>query len=103
MNGLKFRPFQHEDKDRCIEIFMSNTPRYFGVEETEEFRQFLETLPCAYFVATQKNKVLACGGRALPATKSISSRKLRIGCAIRSRGSGCVTSGSVMVLLSGGR
>ena len=71
MNGLKFRPYQHEDKDRCIEIFMSNTPRYFGVEETEEFRQFLETLPCAYFVATQKNKVLACGGHGYHGKKQV--------------------------------
>lgn len=62
MNGLKSRPYQAEDYDRCIEIFMSNTPHYFGVEETEEFRQFLETLPCAYFVATQNDEIVACGG-----------------------------------------
>ena len=62
MNGLNFRPYQSEDKNRCIEIFMSNTPRYFGVEEADEFRQFLESLPCAYFVATQNDKVIACGG-----------------------------------------
>ena len=62
MNGLKFRPYQAEDNGRCVEIFMSNTPRYFGVEEADEFRQFLETLPCAYFVATQNDEIVACGG-----------------------------------------
>ena len=62
MNGLKFRSYQTEDKDRCIEIFMSNTPQYFGVEEADEFRQFLETLPCAYFVAAQNDEIVACGG-----------------------------------------
>ena len=62
MNGLKFCPYQAEDKDRCIEIFMSNTPQYFGVEEADEFRQFLETLPCAYFVAAQNDEIVACGG-----------------------------------------
>ena len=59
---MKFRPYQPEDKDSCIEIFMSNTPQYFGVDEADEFRQFLETLPCAYFVATQDNEIVACGG-----------------------------------------
>ena len=62
MNSLKFRPYQAEDKDGCIEIFMSNTPQYFGVGEADEFRQFLETLPCAYFVAAQNHKIVACGG-----------------------------------------
>ena len=62
MNGLKFRPYQAEDNGRCVEIFMSNTPRYFGVEEADEFRQFLEALPCAYFVATQDDEIVACGG-----------------------------------------
>ena len=62
MNGLKFRPYRSEDNDRCIKIFMSNTPRYFGVEEVDEFRQFLEILPCAYFVATQNDEIVACGG-----------------------------------------
>ena len=62
MNALKFRPYRSEDNDRCVEIFMSNTPRYFGVEEADEFRQFLETLPCAYFVATQNDVIVACGG-----------------------------------------
>jgi hypothetical protein len=35
---MKFRPYQPEDKDSCIEIFMSNTPQYFGVDEADEFR-----------------------------------------------------------------
>ncbi|HVF25399.1 MAG TPA: GNAT family N-acetyltransferase [Anaerolineales bacterium] len=69
MNGPKFRPYRSEDKDRCIEIFMSNTPRYFGVEEMDEFRQFLENLPCAYFVATQNDEIVACGGHGYHGTK----------------------------------
>jgi len=62
MTSPKFRPYTSGDKDACIEIFMSNTPRFFGIEEVVEFRQFLETLPCAYFVATQNDEVVACGG-----------------------------------------
>ena len=47
----------------CMDIFMSNTPHSFGVEEADEFQQFLETLPCAYFVITQNGgEVVACGG-----------------------------------------
>ena len=62
MNGLKFRPYQSEDNSRCVEIFMSNTRLYFGVEEADEFRQFLQDLPCAYFVVTQNDVIVACGG-----------------------------------------
>jgi len=62
MTGLQFRPYTTEDKDACIEIFMSNTPRYFGVEEVDEFRRFLEAPTCAYYVATQNDEILACGG-----------------------------------------
>lgn len=62
MTGLGFRPYTVGDKDVCMDIFMSNTPRYFGVEEAEDFRQFLEVPTCDYFVVTQNDKVVACGG-----------------------------------------
>jgi len=62
MIDLKFRLYQPDDKDVCMAIFMSNTPRYFGTAEAPDFQKFLETLPCPYYVVTQKEKVIACGG-----------------------------------------
>lgn len=62
MNGLHFRPFTTADKDACLKIFMGNTPKYFGVDELPDFRTFLNTLPCPYFVVTRNEEVIACGG-----------------------------------------
>jgi len=62
MTGPQFRPYTIGDKDACMDIFMSNTPRYFGIEEADEFRSFLDAPTCDYFVATQNDKVVACGG-----------------------------------------
>lgn len=62
MKDLKFRPCTADDYDACMKIFMSNTPQFFGSEEAGDFRKFLETLPCPYFVATLNGEVAACGG-----------------------------------------
>ena len=62
MSGLHFRPYADADQDSCIEIFKSNTPKFFGVDELADFRNFLDTLPCPYYVLTRNNEVLACGG-----------------------------------------
>ena len=62
MSGLVFRPYIPDDKDSCINIFTSNTPNYFGVHELDDFRKFLDTLPCPYYVVTRNDGVLACGG-----------------------------------------
>jgi predicted GNAT family N-acyltransferase len=62
MNGLQFRPYAPGDKAACLDIFMSNTPRYFGVEEVDDFRGFLDAPTCAYFVVAQNEQIIACGG-----------------------------------------
>ena len=62
MTGLVFRPYIPDYKDSCINIFVSNTPNYFGVHELDDFRKFLDTLPCPYYVVTRNDEVLACGG-----------------------------------------
>jgi predicted GNAT family N-acyltransferase len=45
-----------------MDLFMSNTPRYFGVEEAEDFRKFLDAPVCDFFVVTQNATIVACGG-----------------------------------------
>lgn len=62
MTGLHFRPYTAEDQDACIEIFVSNTPQFFGSDELKDFRKFLETLPCPYYVVTREAEIVACGG-----------------------------------------
>jgi acetyltransferase (GNAT) family protein len=64
MTDPAFRPCTPADWETCIEIFKSNTPRYFGVEELSDFGNFLATLPYPYYVVTRKDKVVACGGYA---------------------------------------
>ena len=62
MIGLGFRPFTAGDKNACMDILMSNTPRYFGVEDADEYRDFLDSPTCDYFVVTQNDTIVACGG-----------------------------------------
>lgn len=62
MISLQFRPYTSGDKEACMDIFMSNTPRYFGVEEADDFRKFLDAPVCDFFVVTQDDKIVACGG-----------------------------------------
>lgn len=62
MSGLTFRPYASADQDRCIEIFVSNTPQFFGPDELKDFRKFLETLPCPYYAVTKDEEIVACGG-----------------------------------------
>ncbi len=62
MTGLGFRPYIVGDKETCMEIFMSNVPRYFGIEEADDFHRFLDAPVCDFFVVTQDDKIVACGG-----------------------------------------
>jgi hypothetical protein len=62
MSRLHFRLYTDADQDSCIKIFKSNTPQFFGLDELADFRKFLDTLPCPYYVLTRNNEVLACGG-----------------------------------------
>ena len=69
MRALEFRPCAPADRDACIEIFKSNTPCYFGVEELSDFEKFLAKLPYPYYVVAQDGKVVACGGYSYHARK----------------------------------
>lgn len=57
-----FRPYQPHDREACLAVFRSNVPRYFAPHEEAEFAEFLDELPCTYFVLEAAGEVLGCGG-----------------------------------------
>ncbi|WP_343636079.1 GNAT family N-acetyltransferase [Fluviicola sp.] len=63
------RTYRDSDKDSCMEIFRTNVPKYFTLEEVDEFERFLTKLgdPEAtdnppYYVLELENKPIGCGG-----------------------------------------
>lgn len=59
---MNYRPYTKEDYEKCLEIFRSNTPDYFGTHEEPDFVDFLERLPCQFFVVEIDNEIIGCGG-----------------------------------------
>ena len=65
MKGLKvIRNYTKEDKQKCIDIFISNEGKYFAKEELEEFEQFLNRINknIPYYVLEEDMEISACGG-----------------------------------------
>jgi N-acetylglutamate synthase-like GNAT family acetyltransferase len=58
-----FRKYQLNDRDVCLELFRSNTPKFFAAYEEQEFREYLEH-PEFYFIL-ENPSILGCGGYAL--------------------------------------
>jgi ribosomal protein S18 acetylase RimI-like enzyme len=60
---MKIRPYSPKDKSRCIQIFESNTPKYFAAHEYRLFVNWLNDYQFKeYYVVEQANKIIACGG-----------------------------------------
>ncbi len=57
-----FRPYTPADQAGCLDLFDSNTPKYFGPAERPGFENFLQRLPCPFFVVEAEGLVIACGG-----------------------------------------
>jgi GNAT superfamily N-acetyltransferase len=50
-------------RERCIEIFKSNLPKFFAPEELQLFADFLDhDIEDDYYVVQEDGLVLACGG-----------------------------------------
>ena len=63
---MRVRSFLPEDLSACLEVFDSNIPTFFQVEEREEFLAFLQNLPGPYLVVLdQAGEIVGCGGYAL--------------------------------------
>lgn len=56
------RPYLPADRVICLDIFDSNTPRFFDPSERDKFARFLLGPVGSYFVVEREGKVLACGG-----------------------------------------
>ncbi|MBC7876123.1 MAG: GNAT family N-acetyltransferase [Anaerolineales bacterium] len=59
---MNYRPYTKADYEKCLEIFRTNTPDFFGTQEEPDFVDFLERLPCQFFVIEIENKIVGCGG-----------------------------------------
>ena len=57
-----FRPYLPADTDTCLDIFDSNTPRFFDPSERDKFARFLIDPVGSYFVVEREGEILACGG-----------------------------------------
>ncbi|CZT30432.1 GNAT family N-acetyltransferase [Pseudomonas cerasi] len=56
------RPYTLADRERCLDIFDTNVPRYFDPVERKQFASFLMAPLGQYFVAERDGEVVACGG-----------------------------------------
>jgi N-acetylglutamate synthase-like GNAT family acetyltransferase len=61
-NMPNIRPYLPDDKAACATIFAGNVPGFFLEHETARFTDFLERLPCPFFVIEQGKAIVACGG-----------------------------------------
>jgi len=59
---INYRPYTSADRKACLAIFQSNTPHFFGADEAPEFEDFLERLPCPYYMLEVDHKPVGCGG-----------------------------------------
>ena len=59
----RFRPYQPSDKEACLRIFDSNTPKYFLSNERETFAKYLDNHGEGYLIVENtQGQPVACGG-----------------------------------------
>jgi predicted GNAT family N-acyltransferase len=66
---VEIRKYAESDKNKCIEIFKTNVPKFFTEKEIEEFSDFLDKADentkdsrVIYYVVTLGGKIIGCGG-----------------------------------------
>jgi len=59
---MKYRSYSKTDREACLQVFRGNTPKFFGIDEEDEFASFLDRMPCPFFVLEEGGKVIGCGG-----------------------------------------
>ncbi|MGL4610950.1 MAG: GNAT family N-acetyltransferase [Trueperaceae bacterium] len=58
---MNFRLYQKADEEKCLELFRSNTPKFFTSNEEAEFSNYLDDNPDEYFVLEHPD-MIGCGG-----------------------------------------
>jgi N-acetylglutamate synthase-like GNAT family acetyltransferase len=61
-NQSVIRPYEKNDKSFLIELLRLNTPKYFGVEEENDFKRYLDSEIESYFVIEKNHQIVGCGG-----------------------------------------
>jgi GNAT superfamily N-acetyltransferase len=67
---MDLRPYQPADRDQCLGLLDSNTPRFFDAGERRKFEGFLDQLSCPYFVMEHDGAMVGCGGYAMEQEKT---------------------------------
>ncbi len=63
-----FRSYQSKDKEKCLELFRSNLPKFFASYEEAEFTNFLDENRDNYFVLERDDMLIGCGGYGIKGT-----------------------------------
>ncbi len=59
---MDLRPYLPADRNACLAIFDSNTPRLLSPVQHEAFEQFLNAPNCPYFVMEHEGIIVGSGG-----------------------------------------
>ncbi|HEY6391385.1 MAG TPA: GNAT family N-acetyltransferase [Bryobacteraceae bacterium] len=62
---MELRSYSSADRDLCLAVFDSNTPRVFDPGARREFEEFLDRRDCPYFVMEHDGAIVGCGGYAI--------------------------------------
>ena len=79
---MNIRPYTATDRNTCINIFQSNTPKYFDPSELDYLKNWLtgkdegrnsytDNRAEHFYVLETKREVVACGGFYIPNTTSL--------------------------------
>jgi N-acetylglutamate synthase-like GNAT family acetyltransferase len=68
---MTLRAYQQSDKEACLELFRSNTPKFFAASEEADFVAHLKDANNhhGYFVLEKEGNIVGCGGYALENTR----------------------------------
>lgn len=61
------RPYEPRDREACLALFDSNSPRFFDASERAGFEAFLDRMEWPYQVIERDGRIVACGGHAIEA------------------------------------
>jgi N-acetylglutamate synthase-like GNAT family acetyltransferase len=59
---MDIRRYLPADRDACLAVFDSNTPKFFRSHERRDFEEFLDGPGCSYFVMEHDAAIVGCGG-----------------------------------------
>src|SRR5260370_10589519 len=67
---MELRPYLVTDRDLCLGLLDSNTPRFFDIGERRKFEEFLDQRNCPYFVMEHEAAIVGCGGYSIEPEKT---------------------------------